>query len=248
MPSLDKEIQALIKAHSPYFEPLDNGKVKCTLNGHEFAPRKVVIEAFVNGKKYQLLKRRKEAELNLTQYEPFLSQSINFPALLFCSLTNQLIDKRKERIETHVGGKRYANAKARYDAQELELWVEPSLEEMDEMEAELMEEAEEDLIGEFLEDELEEGESGDELIEDMLIEEDSEEVEVPAVVVEKGKKKKKAAPAPAPAKKQAAAGKNNEKAKSAAKQNGASKGKKKQGNGASAAAEEKKRPAKKLRK
>ena len=47
MPSLDAEIKALIKAHSPYFEPLDNGKVKCTLNGHEFAPRKDVIEAFV---------------------------------------------------------------------------------------------------------------------------------------------------------------------------------------------------------
>jgi len=47
MPSLDKGIQALIKAHSPYFEPLDNGKVKCTLNGHEFAPRIDVIEAFV---------------------------------------------------------------------------------------------------------------------------------------------------------------------------------------------------------
>lgn len=47
MPSLNKEILALIKAHSPYFEPLDNGKVKCTLNEHEFAPRTDVIEAFV---------------------------------------------------------------------------------------------------------------------------------------------------------------------------------------------------------
>jgi hypothetical protein len=47
MSSLDKEIQALIKAHTPYFEPLDNGKVKCTLNGHEFAPRKDVIDQFV---------------------------------------------------------------------------------------------------------------------------------------------------------------------------------------------------------
>ena len=47
MSSLDAEIKSLIKAHSPYFEALDNGKVKCTLNGHEFAPRKDVIEAFV---------------------------------------------------------------------------------------------------------------------------------------------------------------------------------------------------------
>lgn len=118
---------------------------------------------------------------------------------------------------------------ARYEAKELELWVEPTLEEMDEMEAELMEEAEEDLVGEFLEGEFEEeGESGDDIDEDMLIEEEEEEAVVVPVVVKKGRKK-------------------NEKAKPAVKPNGALKGKKKQGNGISAA-EEKKRPAKKARK
>ena len=31
--------------------------------------------------------------------------------MLFCSLTNQLIVKSKDRIEAHMKGKRFANAK-----------------------------------------------------------------------------------------------------------------------------------------
>jgi hypothetical protein len=132
---------------------------------------------------------------------------------------------------------------ARYEAKELELWVEPTPEEMDEMEAELMKEAEEDLVGEFLKRELECGGDFDEV--DSEEEEEEEEVAVPIVV----KKRRKKKPAPAPVKELAAGGKKTDKSKPVAKQNGSAlkKGKKKQGNGTIAAAEDKKRPVKKPR-
>jgi hypothetical protein len=44
---MEPEIKALINAHAPYLRALDDGKVECILNGHAFAPRKDVIEAFL---------------------------------------------------------------------------------------------------------------------------------------------------------------------------------------------------------
>lgn len=47
MAGMEPELQALVEAHAPYLRVLDDGKIECTLNGHAFAPRKDVIEAFV---------------------------------------------------------------------------------------------------------------------------------------------------------------------------------------------------------
>ena len=44
---MDPEVQSLVNDNAPYLRVLDNGKIECTLNGHAFAPKKDVIEAFL---------------------------------------------------------------------------------------------------------------------------------------------------------------------------------------------------------
>lgn len=45
--ALPGEVQALIRAHQPYFAATKEGKVHCDLNGHAFPARADALGAFI---------------------------------------------------------------------------------------------------------------------------------------------------------------------------------------------------------
>ena len=55
--------------------------------------------------------RAAAAETGLAKYEPFIVPSKNFPAMLYCALTGQLIAKSLDAIKLHMKGKKFERAK-----------------------------------------------------------------------------------------------------------------------------------------
>uniref|UniRef100_A0A7S3R138 Vacuolar protein sorting-associated protein 13 VPS13 adaptor binding domain-containing protein n=1 Tax=Dunaliella tertiolecta TaxID=3047 RepID=A0A7S3R138_DUNTE len=124
---MDPALAQLLEEHKRYFSILPDGKVKCEINGHQFPPRLDVATAFIKGNKFAKLKKRYDAEHSLEKYEPFILQSANFPNMLYCALTGQLMDKSLDAVKKHIQGKRFQNKKARFAADQLELKDEPDI-------------------------------------------------------------------------------------------------------------------------
>lgn len=125
---MDPKLEEALGQYKSYFVLEDNGKVKCEINGHSFpANRPDQISSFINGAKFAKLKVRYDAEHALTKYEPFIVVSKNFPHMLYCALTGQLIEKSLASVKRHMVGKRFQRSKARFVADEQELRPEPSL-------------------------------------------------------------------------------------------------------------------------
>ena len=55
-----------------------------------------------SGKKYKRLKSRKATEAWADKYKPFLVPSVNFPNMMFCALTNHVIQKKQAVVEEHL--------------------------------------------------------------------------------------------------------------------------------------------------
>lgn len=128
---MDAALRELFDKHKPYFG-YDEGqqRITCLANGHSFPARADCLQAFVNGKKFPHLKKKYEAEQNLPQLEPFILPSKNFPTMLYCALTGQLLDKSLEAARKHQEGKNYVAKKERYDSKLLQLKPEPDIEEV----------------------------------------------------------------------------------------------------------------------
>eukprot|EP00798_Chlamydomonas_sp_ICE-L_P022969 gene22969-30158_t len=109
---MDRKLKALLKEYSTYFTlEKESGKIKCKINGHCFMPRYDLVAAFICGNKFPLMKKRFDAENSLDKFEPLISQSKNFPLMLYCTLTGQLLDKSLEAVTKHMQGKKYINNK-----------------------------------------------------------------------------------------------------------------------------------------
>jgi hypothetical protein len=44
---MDPALQQLLEEHRPYFSVLENGKVKCEVNGHCLPPRLDAVSSFI---------------------------------------------------------------------------------------------------------------------------------------------------------------------------------------------------------
>ena len=44
---MDPALQQLLEQHRPYFSVLENGKVKCEVNGHCLPPRLDAVSSFI---------------------------------------------------------------------------------------------------------------------------------------------------------------------------------------------------------
>ncbi len=55
-----------------------------------------------SGKKYLRLKSLKTTEDWAGKYKPFLVPSVNFPNMMFCALTNHVIQKKQAVVEEHL--------------------------------------------------------------------------------------------------------------------------------------------------
>lgn len=121
---MDPELKQLLNQYKTFFRIEDNGKITCTLNGHGMPPRLDIFSAFVNGAKFQRIKKEYEAQNNLSKYEPFIVKSRNFEHMLFCALTGQHIDKSVQAVKKHMQGKKFQRAKERFMKDQQPLRVE----------------------------------------------------------------------------------------------------------------------------
>ena len=68
-------------------EVMENGKIRCTLTGHEVTPQLATVQAYWTGKKYRNAKARREYDYS--QHEPYLVPHTKSEHLLYCTLTKQ---------------------------------------------------------------------------------------------------------------------------------------------------------------
>lgn len=127
---MDPELQKLLEEYQQYFKVTEGGKVECLLNGHCFPANYNSISSFVKGSKFQKLKQRKDADSSLSKYEPFIVKSKNFPTMLYCQLTGQLIDQSLDAVKRHIKGKRFERASERFHSDQQELKPEPNIEDL----------------------------------------------------------------------------------------------------------------------
>ena len=66
-------------------EVMDNGKIRCTLTGHEMPAQLEAVDAYWSGKKYRSAKAKREYDFS--QHEPYLVPHTKNPHLLYCTLT-----------------------------------------------------------------------------------------------------------------------------------------------------------------
>ena len=67
-----------------------------------------------SGKKYKKLKTRKTTEDWADRYKPFLVPSVNFPNMMFCALTNHVIQKKQAVVEEHLKGRKFKTAQGTF--------------------------------------------------------------------------------------------------------------------------------------
>ena len=73
-------------------EVMENGKIRCTLTGHEVPPQLQTVQAYWTGKKYRNAKARREYDYS--QHEPYLVPHTKSEHLLYCTLTKQPVRAR----------------------------------------------------------------------------------------------------------------------------------------------------------
>ncbi|KAL6755511.1 surfeit locus protein 2-domain-containing protein [Haematococcus lacustris] len=110
---MEEQLAKLLREHAAYFTagPTD-GKITCLINNHQFPARYDAIATFVNGSKFAKLRQRYDAENALDKYEPFIVVSTNFPHMLYCTLTGQLLAKSLEAVKRHMKGQRFQKNKS----------------------------------------------------------------------------------------------------------------------------------------
>ncbi|CAM9417934.1 unnamed protein product, partial [Discosporangium mesarthrocarpum] len=151
-----------------------NGKVHCSLTGHDIPARVDAIQQHLGSKK---LKKHKEwYSTDFSKYLPYITAHKSDPKLLFCHLTKMELNRIPSQVEAHVNGKRYKNRlREREEAKasrgerdgskdkEVDFWMPNSLEDdLEHLEEEDSSDEEEDPMSEEEEEEEEEDEDGDE--------------------------------------------------------------------------------------
>ena len=116
------ELQKLLSAHDSL--ELRGEKVVCTLSGHSMPARAAEVNVYVNGRKYQQLRKNKLERESLKQYEPHIipSQFVRHApsaaaprtashsprsGFVFCRVTGRLVPAKEAAILRHSEGKRF---------------------------------------------------------------------------------------------------------------------------------------------
>ena len=102
--AMDAGLKAFLASHADA-EVLDNGKVRCTLTGHELPPRLDALQAYWGGKNYR--KRAERAAYDFSKHEPWLVQHTKSEHLLWCTLTGRPVSRSPKAVEGHVHGLRF---------------------------------------------------------------------------------------------------------------------------------------------
>ncbi len=102
--AMDAGLKAFLASHADA-EVLDNGKVRCTLTGHELPPRLDALQAYWGGKNYR--NRAERAAYDFSKHEPWLVPHTKSEHLLWCTLTGRPVSRTPKAVEGHVHGLRF---------------------------------------------------------------------------------------------------------------------------------------------
>ena len=108
-------LKTFLAAHADA-ERLENGKVRCTLTGHEVPPRLDALEAYWGGKSYR--KRAERAAYDFSKHEPWLVAHTKSEHLLWCTLTGRPVSRTPKAVEGHVRGRRFLRLRKEARAKE----------------------------------------------------------------------------------------------------------------------------------
>ncbi|GAX73063.1 hypothetical protein CEUSTIGMA_g516.t1 [Chlamydomonas eustigma] len=126
----DQKLALLLEQHKGYFDMQSDGKVVCLANGHAFPPNYETVQAFITGKKFPKLIKRFDATRSLQRFEPCFVVSKNFPEMIYCAVTGQLLEKSVEAIQKHIAGKKYSTIQGRHEGKTPPLKPEPNIEDV----------------------------------------------------------------------------------------------------------------------
>merc|ERR1711920_879247 len=88
---------------------MGNGKVRCTVTGHELLPDLVALQAYWTGKSYR--KKKALHGYDFEKHAPWLVPHKKNPHLLYCTLTKRPVSKQPKAVEGHVNGLRFLKLK-----------------------------------------------------------------------------------------------------------------------------------------
>ena len=108
-------LEEFVAAHSDA-ETTDNGKVRCTLTGHEMPALLPTVQAYWGGKKYRNTKAR--SAYDFAQHEPHIVPNKRDPRKMFCHRTKLHLNKVPEEVELHVKGRRFRARMQEWEAKQ----------------------------------------------------------------------------------------------------------------------------------
>eukprot|EP00244_Chara_vulgaris_P013854 TRINITY_DN8282_c0_g1_i1.p1 TRINITY_DN8282_c0_g1~~TRINITY_DN8282_c0_g1_i1.p1 ORF type:complete len:374 (-),score=114.96 TRINITY_DN8282_c0_g1_i1:37-1158(-) len=97
-------VSDFLSRHPGEFTLLENGRVKCTLSGHEILPDVGALEVHLQSKSYKLAKFELQ---ELAKLQPHVVQHPEMKDKLLCNLTGKIVNKTEEAVWKHIMGKKF---------------------------------------------------------------------------------------------------------------------------------------------
>eukprot|EP00271_Cylindrocystis_brebissonii_P000186 TRINITY_DN1021_c3_g1_i1.p1 TRINITY_DN1021_c3_g1~~TRINITY_DN1021_c3_g1_i1.p1 ORF type:complete len:524 (-),score=144.72 TRINITY_DN1021_c3_g1_i1:465-1976(-) len=110
----EQQLHDLLASCPGDFETLSNGRLRCSLTGHEMLPRLALLKAHMDNKRFKAAKNEKKL---LKTFEPNIIQSLEHRDKLLCTLTGKLLPKSEDAVWQHMMGARFHRALAAKEAQ-----------------------------------------------------------------------------------------------------------------------------------
>mmetsp|Transcript_9200 Transcript_9200/g.27706 ORF Transcript_9200/g.27706 Transcript_9200/m.27706 type:complete len:277 (-) Transcript_9200:1415-2245(-) len=106
-------IEKFVQAHKEEAELLENGKVRCTVTGHELVSNIDVLNNYWSGKALQKARRRsKQTEIDLKEFLPFIVTDKTQPEkFVVCTLTSTRLNRDEKEIRNHIQGRKFKHHK-----------------------------------------------------------------------------------------------------------------------------------------
>jgi len=99
--AMDLEKLTNILSENPELQCVSTTRVRCSLTGHEMPLNYDTVLRFVQGAKFQRVKR---LHIQLQKHEQYFEDRGSY---LYCKLTKRLLTKEGDVIEKHINGRRF---------------------------------------------------------------------------------------------------------------------------------------------
>ena len=88
-----------------FLKLLPSNKILCDVTGHEMSARFDVVNAHINGKKFK--KAFEWYSYDFSEFEPYIIKNKENEKYLYCTITNQSLNRIPDEVKKHINGKRF---------------------------------------------------------------------------------------------------------------------------------------------